>query len=93
MAVSVKINIETNEEKHKITLLYVDISNLNQTVQFLLCSGAVFVFYILYGYTQELIFTQDGFQPYGWFLTLVQFGFCTIFGFFEKAVTHVPERR
>ncbi|GJQ68395.1 Papst2 [Trypoxylus dichotomus] len=42
---------------------------------------------------QELIFTLEGFGPYGWFLTLVQFGFYTIFGLIEKCATRFPSRR
>eukprot|EP00054_Salpingoeca_dolichothecata_P010431 m.58287 g.58287 ORF g.58287 m.58287 type:complete len:319 (-) comp18990_c0_seq1:154-1110(-) len=46
--------------------------------QFLaLCSG-VFFFYLAYGYLQELIFL-GGMKPFGWFITLVQFGFYLVF--------------
>lgn len=80
-------------EKPKVRLLCLDLSHFSQTVQFLTCSAAVFVFFLLYGYMQELIFTLEGFQPYGWFLTLVQFGFYSIFGLVEKYATHVTTRK
>ncbi len=38
------------ETSYKITLLGVDISRLSQTVQFILVSAGVFVFFVLYGY-------------------------------------------
>ncbi|KAB7505381.1 Adenosine 3'-phospho 5'-phosphosulfate transporter 2 [Armadillidium nasatum] len=31
----------------------------------------------------ELIFTLEGMTPYGWYLTLVQFGFYSLFAFFQ----------
>ncbi|XP_060535162.1 adenosine 3'-phospho 5'-phosphosulfate transporter 2 [Cylas formicarius] len=80
-------------EKPRISVLCMDISNYSQTVQFLVCSTAVFVFYILYGYMQELIFTLDGFSPYGWYLTLVQFGCYTIFGLIETRLRKIHSRR
>ncbi|KAJ8958117.1 hypothetical protein NQ318_006046 [Aromia moschata] len=79
--------------KPKNSILCLDISKYTKTLQFLLCSGAVFVFFLLYGYMQELIFTIDGFQPYGWFLTLVQFGFYTVFGFIETKVKNINSRK
>ncbi|KAJ8970636.1 hypothetical protein NQ317_000166 [Molorchus minor] len=79
--------------KPKNNILCLDISIYSKTSQFLLCSAAVFVFFLLYGYLQELIFTIDGFQPFGWFLTLVQFGFYTIFGFIEIKVKNISTRK
>lgn len=93
MSVSVKIGDVNVEEKIKVKILCVDITNQSQTAQFLLCCLAVFIFFLLYGYMQELIFTIDGFQPYGWFLTLVQFGYYTIFGLLEKYANHLTSRR
>lgn len=75
----------SNTEEYKIKLLYIDISRYNKTTQFLLCCTGVFISYLLYGYFQELIFTLDGFKPYGWFLTLIQFGYYTLFGFIERS--------
>ncbi|XP_022906983.2 adenosine 3'-phospho 5'-phosphosulfate transporter 2 [Onthophagus taurus] len=85
MSVNVQINTDDRQlENNKIAILWFDITHYSQTTQFISCSVAVFFFYILYGYMQELIFTLEGFSPYGWFLTLVQFGFYTIFGFLEN---------
>ncbi|KAJ8924873.1 hypothetical protein NQ315_001028 [Exocentrus adspersus] len=79
--------------KPKNGILCLDISNFSKTLQFLLCCGAVFFFFLLYGYIQELIFTIDGFQPYGWFLTLVQFGFYSVFGLIEIKIRNVWKRK
>ncbi|KAF5280583.1 hypothetical protein FQR65_LT00336 [Abscondita terminalis] len=80
-------------EKPKIQILCLDISNLQQNTQFLLCSVAVFIFFILYGYMQELIFTLEGFKPFGWYLTLVQFAYYSIFGIIEKILKQEGQRR
>ncbi|CAH1155323.1 unnamed protein product [Phaedon cochleariae] len=79
--------------KQKISILCLDISDFNKTVQFALCTGAVFLFFLLYGYMQELLFTIDGFQAYGWYLTLVQFGFYSVFGLVETKVRSVGARK
>jgi len=60
--------------------------------QFLLCCAGVFSLFLIYGYLQELIFTLDGFKPYGWYLTLVQFFYYTIFGYVERLTNKVPRR-
>lgn len=85
----------------EVRILCLDLSHYNATTQFLVCCAGVFFFYLMYGYLQELIFTLDGFKPYGWFLTLVQFAYYTGFGFFERRLTattaagakrHIPLR-
>lgn len=87
------LNLKDEPEQPKVQILCFDLSKHTKTVQFLLCSTAVFVFFLLYGYVQELIFTIPGFQPYGWFLTLVQFGLYSIYGLCEKYASHVTARK
>lgn len=70
-----------------IRILCLDLTPYAASTQFICCCTGVFFFYLLYGYMQELIFTLDGFKPYGWFLTLVQFAFYTAFAFFERRLT------
>ncbi|CAH1105400.1 unnamed protein product [Psylliodes chrysocephalus] len=77
----------------KISILCLDISKFSKTSQFLLCSCAVFLFFLLYGYMQELIFTIDNFKHYGWFLTLIQFGYYSIFGFVEVKIRKIESRK
>lgn len=50
------------------------LQRLGAPVQLLLCAGAVFACYMVYGYVQERIFRIPCVRPLGWFLTLVQFG-------------------
>lgn len=73
-------------DRKEVKILFFDLTYYNTTTQFLLCCAGVFVLYLLYGYMQELIFTLDGFKPYGWFLTLVQFAYYTVFGYVERTV-------
>ncbi|XP_025109309.1 adenosine 3'-phospho 5'-phosphosulfate transporter 2-like isoform X2 [Pomacea canaliculata] len=61
-----------------VHLLCCDLSHLSRTSQFVLLTAATFAFFLVYGYMQELIFKLEGFQPFGWYLTLVQFA-CYVF--------------
>jgi UAA transporter family len=56
--------------------------NLSPKSEFFVCCALVFLFYLIYGYFAELIFTLEGVS--GWYITLVQFLFYTIFGVFEN---------
>lgn len=77
---------ESSHAAKETKILCFDLSGFNGQTQFIFCCIGVFVLYILYGYFQELIFSLDGFKPHGWFLTLVQFGYYTIFGYFERQI-------
>ncbi|KAB0796157.1 hypothetical protein PPYR_10218 [Photinus pyralis] len=80
-------------EKTKVQIICFNISKYHESTQFFISCVAVFIFFILYGYMQELIFTLDGFKPFGWYLTLIQFGYYTLFGMLEKAVKQEGTRR
>lgn len=84
---------EKSSDVAKLTLLWYDISRFSKTTQFVLCCIGVFVFYLMYGYMLELIFTLDGLKPYGWYLTLIQFGYYAIFGWIEKLVCGIERRK
>ncbi|XP_031620784.1 adenosine 3'-phospho 5'-phosphosulfate transporter 2 [Contarinia nasturtii] len=86
-----KLKFPSSSSAKGMTILCFDLSNCNSQTQFIFCCIGVFVLYILYGYFQELIFSLDGFKPYGWFLTLIQFGYYTIFGYFERRIQN-PEQ-
>lgn len=75
----------TIEENNSSQLLLcgIDMSYLPRGGQFIVCIGGVFLFYLLYGYYQELIFSIPGFKLHGWYLTLVQFAFYTLFAAVE----------
>lgn len=83
-------NASTNRSANttsSIKVLCFDLTRFTNRTQFLLCCAGVFALYLIYGYLQELIFTLDGFKPFGWFLTLIQFGYYTIFGYLERQLT------
>ncbi|XP_030385192.1 adenosine 3'-phospho 5'-phosphosulfate transporter 2 [Scaptodrosophila lebanonensis] len=73
----------STESPPELRILCFELTYYNRTTQFLLSCAGVFILYIIYGYLQELIFTVEGFKPYGWFLTLVQFGYYICFGLVE----------
>ncbi|XP_066435437.1 adenosine 3'-phospho 5'-phosphosulfate transporter 2 isoform X1 [Eleutherodactylus coqui] len=76
-----------------IRVLGINLSQFQKPVQFFICVTGVFVFYLIYGYLQELIFSVEGFKPFGWYLTLVQFGFYSVFGLIELQLTQDKRRR
>ncbi|KAL7631275.1 UNVERIFIED_CONTAM: hypothetical protein RMT77_018423 [Armadillidium vulgare] len=67
----------------ELSLLGVSLQKFSSSILFILLSVIVFVCYLSYGYMLELIFTLEGMTPYGWYLTLVQFGFYSLFAFFQ----------
>ncbi|XP_006005162.1 adenosine 3'-phospho 5'-phosphosulfate transporter 2 isoform X1 [Latimeria chalumnae] len=77
----------------ELRVLGINLNTFNRPVQFFICVTGVFVFYLIYGYIQELIFSLEGFKPYGWYLTLIQFGYYSIFGLVELQLTHDKRRR
>ncbi|KAK6490633.1 adenosine 3'-phospho 5'-phosphosulfate transporter 2 [Huso huso] len=77
----------------ELRVLGINLSSFSQPAQFSICVVGVFVFYLIYGYLQELIFSMEGFKPFGWYLTLVQFGFYSVFGLVELQLTQDKSRR
>lgn len=80
-------------EPEEIQILCFNLTYYNRTTQFLLCCAGVFSLYLLYGYMQELIFTLEGFKPYGWFLTLIQFLYYIIFALIERHLEGIKQKR
>lgn len=85
-------NSKTNDSD-KVTILWCDITNLSKTAQFTCCCVGIFVFYLVYGYLLELIFTVEGSKQNGWYLTLMQFGYYAVFGWTEKFFLGYGERK
>uniref|UniRef100_A0A3P8VK57 Adenosine 3'-phospho 5'-phosphosulfate transporter 2 n=1 Tax=Cynoglossus semilaevis TaxID=244447 RepID=A0A3P8VK57_CYNSE len=77
----------------ELKVLGINLSSFSAPTQFLICVAGVFLFYLIYGYLQELIFSVEGFKPFGWYLTLVQFGFYSMFGLVELQLTQDKRRR
>ncbi|KAK6743725.1 hypothetical protein RB195_010804 [Necator americanus] len=83
-------------EKHstqELHLLGFNITYSPVWLQFTLLSSAIFVFYVGYGYMQELIFKLPGMKPFGMYLTLVQFIIYTICGWAEGTMYHETKRK
>jgi len=51
------------------------------------------LFIYFFSSIQELIFSVEGFKPFGWYLTLIQFGFYSMFGLVELQLTQDKRRR
>jgi adenosine 3'-phospho 5'-phosphosulfate transporter B3 len=68
----------------KLRIAGIPLSDLPRSLQFIVCCYGTFLFYLLYGYIQEWIFTVEGLKPHGWFLTFLQFGFYLLFGCIES---------
>lgn len=93
MSKNVEKSVIDPGHKNDVHVLCFDVSKFHQSTQFLIISVAIFVFFVLYGYMQELIFTLEGFKPFGWYLTLMQFAYYTIFGMLEKVAKREGSRR
>eukprot|EP00112_Aurelia_sp_Birch-Aquarium-sp1_P001165 Seg1120.5 transcript_id=Seg1120.5/GoldUCD/mRNA.D3Y31 product="Adenosine 3'-phospho 5'-phosphosulfate transporter 2" protein_id=Seg1120.5/GoldUCD/D3Y31 len=87
------IVMNKNSNKGKFVALGIDLTSLPDAAKFMICCSGVFFFYLIYGYMQELIFRLPGFKPYGWYLTLVQFGCCSVFGMAERIVAREAIKR
>ncbi|KAL8600741.1 hypothetical protein ACOMHN_057329 [Nucella lapillus] len=73
----------TSKSSAGVHLLFFDLQHLSRSWQFIVLTAATFAFYLVYGYMQELIFKLEGFKPFGWYLTLVQFACYTVIGSVE----------
>jgi len=70
-----------------------DLSYLPDGLKFIICSTGVFLFFLIYGYMQELIFSLPGFRPFGWYLTLIQFGCYAFTGTLEALLLRKDAKR
>ncbi|XP_013406770.1 adenosine 3'-phospho 5'-phosphosulfate transporter 2 [Lingula anatina] len=86
-------NRKEDESKDNVSILCFDLTHVSPAVQFFILTFGIFFFYLLYGYVQELIFRLEGFRPYGWYLTLVQFGCYSLFGLVELYMKADRQRR
>jgi hypothetical protein len=71
------------KSSNELRVLCFKFRHLSPKAEFLICCGLVFLFYLIYGYLAELIFTYHGMS--GWYITLVQFFFYSLFGLYENA--------
>ncbi len=83
----------SDREKEAISFLCFDLSPYPKSVQFILLTILTFVFFLLYGYLQELLYKLDGFSDFSWFLTLVQFFCYSVFAFIEALIRNDLKRK
>lgn len=74
------------QNEKRIKCLIFDLTNLNRGVQFCVLAFTVFLFHVIQGYFNELIFKLPGFKPYAMYLTLLQFGLYALLAFLESFV-------
>ncbi|VDN81810.1 unnamed protein product [Brugia pahangi] len=77
----------------EITLFGTVITFRSKRLQFIILCCAVFIFYIIYGFLQELMFKVDGMELYGWHLTLIQFLIYSIMAQLESIYCAVINER
>lgn len=83
---------ENSDGRKELVVLGIALDSLPKSAQFFFCCGGVFVFYLIYGYVQEWIF-RTGMKPFGWYLTLVQFAWYSVFGLFETSFQRDKARK
>lgn len=83
----------TQQKVEKIDFLWFDLSHHGQSTQFVLLTTLTFVFFLLYGFLQELIYELEGFEQFPWFLTLVQFFLYGCFASIERKVRNDTHRK
>ncbi|XP_005098299.1 adenosine 3'-phospho 5'-phosphosulfate transporter 2 [Aplysia californica] len=81
------------EVKEPLHLWCFDLTYLSRSSQFLILTFLTFAFYLVYGYMQELMFRLEGFKPFGWYLTLIQFAYYTCFGVAELQLKEDKTRK
>ncbi|KAL5014133.1 hypothetical protein ScPMuIL_008403 [Solemya velum] len=75
--------VETSVDHEPVKLIFLDISVLPRSLQFVLLTSAIFACFLVFSVIQEAMFRLDGFRPYGLFLTLIQSVSYTVFGLIE----------
>ncbi|XP_046850137.1 adenosine 3'-phospho 5'-phosphosulfate transporter 2-like [Xenia sp. Carnegie-2017] len=87
------LNTPNISSKKEVVILGYSLDHLSRGTQLTICVSGVFFFYLVYGYVQELIFSLEGFQSFGWYLTLVQFACYGVFGIAESRWRREYERK
>ena len=85
--------VKARNPNERIDFLCFDLGVLPKTGQFIALTVITFIFFLLYGYLQELMFKLPGFEQFSWFLTLVQFLFYSMFAFGEAVVRNEGKRK
>ena len=70
----------------RMDFLCFNLSVFPRNTQFVLLVTITFVFFLLYGYMQELMYKLPGFSDFPWYLTLVQFFMYAVFAMAESKI-------
>ena len=70
----------------RMEFLCFDLAVFPRNTQFVLLVTITFVFFLLYGYMQELLYRLPGFSDFAWYLTLVQFFMYAVFALAESKI-------
>lgn len=76
-----------------IDFLCFDLARLTRPLQFITLTIITFIFFLLYGYMQELLYQLPGFENYSWYLTLIQFFFYSCFAYIEAFIRNDLKRK
>ncbi len=86
-----KIKMVHNSDS--IDFLCFDLARLPRSILFIFLTIITFVFFLVYGYMQELLYQLPGFENYSWYLTLVQFLLYSCFAFLESYIRNDRKRK
>jgi hypothetical protein len=92
--VSCQMAVTTTSNNIPLNVCCYDISSSSsKSLQFLILTSLTFVFFLIYGYLQELLFQLPGFGNFTWYLTLVQFFFYSCFAIIESVLKNDLKRK
>ena len=88
-----KENNYSQNHAEPIDFLFFNLAELSRSSQFVVLTALIFVFFLFYGFMQELMYELPGFELYPWYLTLVQFFLYSCFAFSELKVRNSFKRK
>jgi hypothetical protein len=85
---------DDSEDELKFVVFGIDISNWSASAQYILCTGGVMGFLIMYGLLQEMVVMKTFNRTLGWFVTLLQLSGYALCAWLQSAMIGVRiERR
>uniref|UniRef100_A0A0K0DVG3 Adenosine 3'-phospho 5'-phosphosulfate transporter 2 n=1 Tax=Strongyloides stercoralis TaxID=6248 RepID=A0A0K0DVG3_STRER len=72
------------ENVYQVMFIGINMTRWPSYIQFIVLCGGVMFFYLIYAYVQEYMFKVDGMQSFGWYITLIQFFFYSMFSWIER---------
>ncbi|CEF67126.1 Adenosine 3'-phospho 5'-phosphosulfate transporter 2 [Strongyloides ratti] len=72
------------ENVYQVMFIGINMTYWPSYLQFIVLCGGVMFFYLIYAYVQEYMFKVDGMKNLGWYITLIQFYFYSMFSWIER---------